>query len=905
PLEKRGKIIDAVRKVALTFNKEWARAAVEETGLGRVEDKIQENILAASKTPGLEDLEAAAVSGDRGLTLTEAAPFGVIGSLTPVTNPTGTLIHNTISMIAGGNSIVFNPHPSSLTICTQVIQEFHRAIVACGGPEGVVGMCRKPDMASAKALMAHPGIDFLVATGGSAVVRVVLSSGKKAIGAGAGNPPVLVDETASIRRAAEDIVAGHSINNNIFCIAEKEVIAVDEVAGNLLKFMAESGKAAVLDSDQAMRITSCVVQQDGRINTAFIGKDITYILKAAGLDDLAVNTNLRCVVFEAKRDHPLVWLEQMMPVLPLVRVKDVWEGIDLAVEVEQGNRHTAIMHSHNVIQGKITNIAQLARMTRVVCCQCTLCTELCPRYQLGHNLHPHLIMRSLHQPGDTEAVKHAVEKGRMSVGEFIVDHCVLANIHPEVFPAFNATGIVPKIQALGVLETYSSTSAVVAADRAVKAAAVSLVEVRLASGLAGKAIVVLTGGVGAVKAAVDAGAKSLEDSGLLVSQVVISSPSEEMQKHILIPLVDELAEELVRASKGRNWQFHFDEAREQVVQPIFFGALLVRKGYADACLGGVASSSRDFLTPCLRLIPSSSTAFEMGVFSLPEEKNGLWRENLVMFADVALNISPSAEQLADIAVESCKTMRDIIPPEVLPEIHGALLSYSTKGSGQGPTVSTIRQAEPLILEKLEKLKEQDGSYASISITTELQISVAVSKKAAKVKLKDRLGAFQGAGQANVLIVPTLDEGNMLYHLFNTQYPEQIIRGAQLLLLTRLKTGASVDLQDMESKQDHSPQDIADRGREVVSAVLARLVDFYPNRPEMVLLFGSLSTCTELVDQIRLHLGMVDMDVVVYPGTYEMEALRDTALDILKDVQPIHDYRSAKREIRKDPVYDFS
>jgi propionaldehyde dehydrogenase len=348
PLDKRKAIIQAIRDVTLANNKEWAAAAVAETGLGRVEDKLQENILAASKTPGLEDLEATAVSGDKGLTLTEYAPFGVIGSLTPVTNPTGTLIHNTISMIAGGNTIVFNPHPSAVGICGTVTSAFHKAIVENGGPEGVVGMIKQPNMDSARALMAHPGIDFLVATGGKPVVHAVLSSGKKAIGAGAGNPPVLVDETASIRKAAQEIISGHSINNNIFCIAEKEVIAVDEIAGTLLKFMAETGKAAVLTEQQAEIITKTVVKEDGHINGAFIGKDISIILKAAGLNELAANTNLRCVVFEAKRDHPLVWLEQMMPVLPLVRVKDVWEGIDLAVEVEQGNRHTAMMHSVNV-----------------------------------------------------------------------------------------------------------------------------------------------------------------------------------------------------------------------------------------------------------------------------------------------------------------------------------------------------------------------------------------------------------------------------------------------------------------------------------------------------------------------------------------------------------------------------
>jgi propionaldehyde dehydrogenase len=208
-----------------------------------------------------------------------------------------------------------------------------------------------------------------VATGGPGVVKAVLSSGKKAIGAGAGNPPVLVDETACIRKAAEDIINGHCINNNIFCISEKEVIAVDEVADNLLKFMEETGKAAVLTPEEARQVTATVIH-DNHVVKDYVGKDVGVILKGAGITRLAGNENLRCVVFEADRNHPLVWIEQLMPVLPLVRVKDVWEGIDLAVEVEQGNRHTAMMHS--------TNVEHLTALARAI--QTTIFVKNGPSY---------------------------------------------------------------------------------------------------------------------------------------------------------------------------------------------------------------------------------------------------------------------------------------------------------------------------------------------------------------------------------------------------------------------------------------------------------------------------------------------------------------------------------------------
>ncbi|TFH50097.1 MAG: aldehyde dehydrogenase EutE, partial [Lysobacterales bacterium] len=317
----------------------------KESGLGRYEDKLRENILCATKTPGTEDIEPRAYSGDNGLTLIEYAPRGVIGSLTPITNPTGTVINNAISMVAAGNAVVFNPHPTARETSIQTIRILHEAIVRAGGPPGLISSVPKPDLTTAKQLIEHPKINMLVATGGRPVVDVVLRSGKKAIGAGAGNPPALVDETANIRRAAASIIDGASINNNIFCTCEKEVIVVSAVADALISFMLETGKAFLLSPEQAEHITRLVVTPERKINKDFIGKDVQVILKEIGI---TVGEECRLAIFEADRDHPLVWLEQMMPVMPIVRVRDVKEGIEFGVQVEQGNRHTAIMHSNHV-----------------------------------------------------------------------------------------------------------------------------------------------------------------------------------------------------------------------------------------------------------------------------------------------------------------------------------------------------------------------------------------------------------------------------------------------------------------------------------------------------------------------------------------------------------------------------
>jgi propionaldehyde dehydrogenase len=344
-VERRKDIIASIRRSVLEQNEKLAAMAVEETKLGRYEDKVRENILCATKTPGVEDIEPRAISGDNGLMLLEYAPVGLIGALTPITNPTGTLINNSIGMISAGNAVVFNAHPSATKTSNRILKVVHKAIVDAGGPPGLVSSVASPSLETAKQVIEHPKINMLVATGGRPIVNIVLRSGKKAIGAGAGNPPALVDETAVLRRAAQSIVSGASINNGIFCTCEKEVIVVEEVADTLIKFMAETGRVYVLNPAEVERVTSLAVTPERKINGAYIGKNVQVILRDAGIQ---VGEEYRLAVFDAPCDHPLVWLEQMMPVLPIVRVKDFSAGVELAVKVEQGNRHTAIMHSTHV-----------------------------------------------------------------------------------------------------------------------------------------------------------------------------------------------------------------------------------------------------------------------------------------------------------------------------------------------------------------------------------------------------------------------------------------------------------------------------------------------------------------------------------------------------------------------------
>lgn len=344
-IEQREKMIANIRKLTLAEAENMAKLGVEETGMGRVSDKIIKHQLVANKTPGTEDLKSTAWTGDDGLTLVEMAPYGVIGSITPSTNPSETVICNSIGMIAGGNGVVFNPHPNACRTANYAVDLVNRAIVEAGGPENLVVSVAKPTMDSSKEMMASPIVKMLVATGGPGVVRTLLSSGKKAIGAGAGNPPVIVDDSADIAKAGKDIVSGASFDNNLPCIAEKECFAISSIADELIDSMIKNG-AYMLSNAQAEQLKKiALVEKDGKysINKKWVGKDASLFLKELGID-----SDARLIICETDEMHPFVQVEMMMPILAIVRVNTIEEAIEMAVKAEHGNRHSAHIHSKNI-----------------------------------------------------------------------------------------------------------------------------------------------------------------------------------------------------------------------------------------------------------------------------------------------------------------------------------------------------------------------------------------------------------------------------------------------------------------------------------------------------------------------------------------------------------------------------
>ncbi len=360
-MHDRAAYVQAIRDVVLDQENlsYLSRQSVEETEMGNYEHKLIKNRLAATKTPGIEDLTTEAMSGDDGLTLVEYSPFGVIGAITPTTNPTETIICNSIGMLAAGNSIVFSPHPRAKNVSLHLVRLINRALAEAGAPANLVVTVSKPSIENTNAMMAHPLVRMLVATGGPGIVKTVLSSGKKAIGAGAGNPPVVVDETANIEKAGKDIIDGCCFDNNLPCIAEKEVIVVDSAADYLIFNMKKNGAYEVKDPELIDRLVKLAVQENGKSPvTSFVGKSAKYILEQVGVQ---VGDDVKAIIMQTPEDHPFVQVELMMPILPIVRVPDVDAAIEMAIRVEHGNRHTAIMHSRNV--DKLTKMAKLIQTT--------------------------------------------------------------------------------------------------------------------------------------------------------------------------------------------------------------------------------------------------------------------------------------------------------------------------------------------------------------------------------------------------------------------------------------------------------------------------------------------------------------------------------------------------------------
>jgi len=347
----REQVVRMVRRAARANARRLAEMAVDETGMGRIEDKIKKNLLVANRTPGPEILSASAATGDAGMTLFENAPWGVIASVAPSTNPAATIFNNTISMVAGGNSVVYAIHPGAKRTTQEAVRAVNKAVHAELGIQNIITCVKEPTIDVAQKLFTYPGINLLVVTGGEAVVEAAQkSTDKRLIAAGAGNPPVVVDETADLARAAQSIYDGASFDNNIVCCDEKEIIAVESIADDLKRQMEKIG-AVEITLDQAEAIAQKVLLDypgpNPRPNPKWVGRDAPELAKLAGI---SVPESCRLLIVDAGTDVNYLFakMEQMMPLIPMLRARDFPQAMEWALILEKNCRHSAGLHSKNI-----------------------------------------------------------------------------------------------------------------------------------------------------------------------------------------------------------------------------------------------------------------------------------------------------------------------------------------------------------------------------------------------------------------------------------------------------------------------------------------------------------------------------------------------------------------------------
>jgi len=359
-MEDRNKAIECVRQICDTQAEELGRLEFEETKIGRLDHKI-EKLQIIKLVPGTEFLRTDAVSGDHGLTVTEYAPFGVIAAITPVTHSLPTLAGNVINMVAAGNTLVVNPHPSGAKIACEGTRRFNKAIFEATGLKNLITIIGNPTIESAQEVFDHRGIRLLVVTGGPAVARAALQSSKRAIVAGPGNPPVVVDDSACLETAARSIVTGAAYDNNLLCIGEKEVFAVESIFDSLMDEVGRHGGYR-LNAQQVAQLTEVAFnppKEPGghhQLNRDLIGQDPAVLAQHIGL---SVPANTQILYGETDESNPFVPEEQMMPFVPFVRARDFRHAVDMAKEHEHGFGYTALIHSRNVrhmsIMGKEMN----------------------------------------------------------------------------------------------------------------------------------------------------------------------------------------------------------------------------------------------------------------------------------------------------------------------------------------------------------------------------------------------------------------------------------------------------------------------------------------------------------------------------------------------------------------------
>ena len=361
-MEARKKIIDIVKAMTVVNAKEWGVFEYNETKIGKLDHKIGK-LEIVKLVPGVEWIRPDAYSGDHGIMLEEYTPYGVIGAITPVTHSIPTIAGNIVNMVAAGNAIVFNPHPGGVKSAVKAVSAYNEEIEKQLGIKNLICCIANPTLESFDAICKNDLVSIMCITGGPAVVSAAMKSGKKSICAGPGNPPVIVDDTVDVNKAASDIIAGGCFDNNLLCIGEKEIFVLESVADKFMRALDSQG-AVKIGGSTLDRLTDAVFsKKDGHyaLKRDLVGKDPYVLGESAGI---SVSQSSPMLYAEVDANHPFVIEEQMMPMIPVVVVKSFEEALAGAVRAEHGYKHSAIIHSMNV--GRMTEMARALNTTLFV-----------------------------------------------------------------------------------------------------------------------------------------------------------------------------------------------------------------------------------------------------------------------------------------------------------------------------------------------------------------------------------------------------------------------------------------------------------------------------------------------------------------------------------------------------------
>ena len=341
------KILIAMVKTIEKNAQHLARMAVEETKYGIVEHKAIKNIFASRdvynaikniKTTGI-------IKEDKSLKVLEVAvPVGVILGLTPTTNPTSTIIHNSLCAIKGGNAIVFSPHPKALKCSHATALLLHDAAVQAGAPEGIISCLSKATMQATNELMLHEDIAVIIATGGSAMVKAAYSAGKPALGVGPGNVPVFIERTADIKQAVADIIVSKTFDNGMICASEQAIVADAPIKDEIIAEFKRQG-AYFLSTEEIKKVGDIVMSPKGGMNAALVGQTAKYIAAKAGIEVPAQTKLLIAPLAGYGAGYPLSY-EKLTTVLGFYIVKDWHEACLLSIELLKlgGIGHSFAIH---------------------------------------------------------------------------------------------------------------------------------------------------------------------------------------------------------------------------------------------------------------------------------------------------------------------------------------------------------------------------------------------------------------------------------------------------------------------------------------------------------------------------------------------------------------------------------